>query len=64
MVFARTGHMDRAVDFVRRALFCYEISFIEQFKPVCNTYVYICMYIYIYFEMICIYIYVYMSAYI
>jgi hypothetical protein len=33
MVFARTGHMDRAVDFVRRALYCYEISFIEQFKP-------------------------------
>ena len=29
MVFARTGQMDRAVDFVRRSLHCYEIAFIE-----------------------------------
>ena len=29
MVFARTGQMDRAVDFVRRALHCYENAFIE-----------------------------------
>jgi hypothetical protein len=29
MVFARTGQMDRAVDFIRRALYCYECAFIE-----------------------------------
>ena len=29
MVFARTGQMDRAVDFVRRSLHCYENAFIE-----------------------------------
>ena len=33
MVFARTGHMDRAVDFIRRAIYCLECAFCESFKP-------------------------------
>ena len=33
MVFARTGAMDRAVDFVRRALYCLETAFCEGFTP-------------------------------